>query len=126
VKKHLSLSACLAAIAAVIALLLPAAAKATPYWFFQGYLSSIGTQQVFLANQCCNNTNYDRVSWEFGSGHPERTLYIRRSDSGWSFDSWTDYDHEVQYSTITYVKGGCQNPDSYPPTWTNCHVGNGP
>ena len=71
-------------------------------------------------------SNYARVSWEVGSGHPERTLYVRRSDYGWSFDTWYDYDHTIPYSTSLYLKGGCQNPDNYASTWTNCHVGLGP
>jgi hypothetical protein len=110
-------------VAATVVLLLPAAAKADPYWFFQGYLPlGDGTRQVFKANVCCDSVNEIRMSWEVNS-HPQKFVEIRRSDNGWDGFLTSCYDCRLLYSTTTYIKGGCQNPSPYVATWTNCRVG---
>jgi hypothetical protein len=98
-------------------------AGAHPYWFFNGYLPlGDGTRQVFKANVCCDIVNETRMSWDPLSGHPQRHVFIRRSDYGWEADTVWDYDSTYWYDTTYYVKAGCQNPYPYFATWTNRRV----
>jgi hypothetical protein len=111
-----------AALVAAVVLLAPGSARADPYWFFQGYLpQGDGTRQVFHANVCCTNLNWIRMSWEVGS-HPQKFVFVRRSDYGWDGLSSSCWDCWAYYTTPSYVKGGCQNPFPYTATWTNCRI----
>jgi hypothetical protein len=120
--------AILATIASAVALTLPMAASADPYWFFQGYLPlSDGTRQVF--HDSCNCPNLlVRMSFQCGS-KTMRQVFIYRSNyswtsidqSAWDCDDYTAYPYDV------FVKAGCQNPPIVPYifVYTNCRVGNG-
>lgn len=111
-----------------LALSFPSAAGAghgTGYWFYQGYLpTSGGARAVHHENQCCNNTNWIRMSWTSGS-HAMNFLLITHSGSWQSYRTdTTSYDQVFQYNVSGVSRGGCQNPEGLSTVWVNCRVGN--
>ena len=123
----------LLAAAGALAVLVPAGAQAS-YWFFNGYLPlSDGTRSVHKAHDCCDIWQYNRISWTSGS-HVMNNLGIQYNGN-WISLQTPDYvyDYEITWRT-EYLNGdginraGCQIPASWAwyAVWTNCRFGIGP
>ncbi|HEX6700881.1 MAG TPA: hypothetical protein VF101_09140 [Gaiellaceae bacterium] len=100
--------------------------RALVYWFYQGNLpTSGGARAVRKYNDCCNTTQWIRMSWTNPS-HNMGFLTIDYSGNWNTLTAFTSdgYDQYSSYSASFYAQGGCQNPGSLGTVWVNCHEGN--
>ena len=98
------------------------------YWFYQGNIpTSSGERAVRKQNDCCNNNQWIRMSWQTGT-HDMNFLNIDYAGNWSSVRAYASngYDQYLLYSATAWRQGGCQNPLGLSTVWTNCHEGNTP
>jgi hypothetical protein len=98
------------------------------YWFYQGNIpTGSGERAVRKQNDCCNNDQWIRMSWQTGT-HDMNFLNIDYAGNWSSVRAYASngYDQYLLYSATYWRQGGCQNPLGLSTVWTNCHEGNTP
>lgn len=107
-------------LALVTALVGAGSAFAASYWFYQGTLSG----STFNKPQDAS-TDWARMSFDNTTPHKQNIIVIDRSGNwhavGVSCSGGTGCDSgDLGFSSYTYPTGGCQNPTSNAPAYTNC------
>jgi hypothetical protein len=105
-----------------------ASSRIFAYWFYQGNIpTGGGDRAVRKQNDCCNNDQWIRMSWQTGT-HDMNFLNIDYAGNWSSVRAYASngYDQYLLYNATAWRQGGCQNPVGMSTVWTNCHEGNTP
>jgi hypothetical protein len=103
-----------------------AGSRSFAYWFYTGNIpTSSGDRAVRKQNDCCNNSQWIRMSWQTGT-HDMNFLNIDYAGNWSSVRAYASngYDQYLLYNATAWRQGGCQNPLGLSTVWTNCHEGN--